>query len=161
MKTEQRAAQNARYAENRSYDYVFIGTGNAALSCAALLAKAGYRVCMLEAHDIPGGYAQTFRYGDYGFCAQVHYVWGCGPGGAIHELMKKLELDITYELYDADGYDHVATPDGKVTKIPFGLKNAAASVARSYPEQRAQIATFFDVVGKLYDQVGKLPDPLK
>ncbi len=155
----QHAAQNARYREQRGYDYVFIGTGNAALSCAALLARAGHRVCMLEAHDVPGGYAQTFRYGGYAFCAQVHYVWGCGPGGSIHQLLDKLDLasEVTYEPYAADGYDHMATPDGKITKIPYGLANAADSVAKSYPHDRKALNDFFAIVGKLYDQMALLP----
>jgi choline dehydrogenase-like flavoprotein len=57
---EQHAAQDARYAQGHSYDYVIIGTGSSALTVGSLLAHKGYKVCLLEAHDIPGGYAQTF-----------------------------------------------------------------------------------------------------
>ncbi|MEK7066676.1 MAG: NAD(P)-binding protein, partial [Patescibacteria group bacterium] len=59
-------------ADNNRFDYLFIGTGNSALTAAALLTNAGKRVLMLEAHDIPGGYAQSFPWGDYFFCGQVH-----------------------------------------------------------------------------------------
>ncbi len=163
LSPERRAAQDVRYREQRSYDYVFIGAGNAALTCAALLARAGHRVCMLEAHDVPGGYAQTFRYGEFAFCAQVHYVWGCGPGGAIAQLVDKLELSrrLTYELYDADGYDRMATPDGKVTKIPYGFVRAAESVAASYPDQAENLRWFFALMGRLCDELDALPQPLR
>jgi phytoene dehydrogenase-like protein len=80
---EQHAAQDARYAQGHSYDYVIIGTGSSALTVGSLLAHKGYKVCLLEAHDIPGGYAQTFHTGEYHFCGQVHYIWGCAPGGNV------------------------------------------------------------------------------
>ena len=74
------------------FDYLFIGTGNSALVAAALLTNAGKRVLMLEAHDIPGGYAQSFAWGDY-FCGQVHYIWGCGPEGKIYKFLQKIGLE--------------------------------------------------------------------
>ena len=66
---EQHAAQDNRYAEGHEYDYVIVGTGSAALTVGALLVKAGYKICMLEAHDIPGGYAQSFKMENFYFLA--------------------------------------------------------------------------------------------
>ena len=75
---------------NYKYDYLILGSGNSALTAAALLVNAGKKVCILEAHDIPGGYAQSFKWGDCYFWGQVHYIWGCGPGGKIYEFLKKM-----------------------------------------------------------------------
>src|SRR3989338_5844769 len=104
LTAQQKAEQDQRYGENHQYDYVIIGTGSAALTVGALLAHAGKKICMLEAHDLPGGYCQTFRAGDYHFCAQVHYIWGCAPGGKIYEFLKHigLEKDITFSLFDKE-----------------------------------------------------------
>ena len=73
---EQIEKQNTLYKEKHEYDYIIIGSGNSALTVGSLLAKAGKKICMLEAHDIPGGYAHTFKRGEYSFCAQIHYIWG-------------------------------------------------------------------------------------
>ena len=80
---EQLDTQDALYKQNHTYDVLIIGTGMATLTVGALLADAGSKVCMLEAHDKPGGYAHTFKMNDFSFCAQVHYIWGCGVGQAI------------------------------------------------------------------------------
>ena len=111
---EQHEAQNKRYAENHEYDYVIIGTGHSALVVGSLLANAGNRVCMLEYHDRPGGYAHSFRTGDYWFCAQIHYTWNCGKGAKMWKFLEKLGLEekLTWNLYDPKGYDHMVMPDG-------------------------------------------------
>lgn len=157
---EQHAAQDARYAEGHAYDYVIIGTGNSALTAGALLAKAGKKVCMLEAHDIPGGYCQTFRTGDYQFCAQVHYIWGCAPGGKIYEFLKHLGLenDITFELFDKTGYDHMAMPDGTRVKIPYGWDKLVESVCENYPNERKPMEAFVGMMKKLREEFHHLPD---
>ncbi len=51
------------------FDDLVIGAGMAGLSVAALLARTGRRVLVLEAHDTPGGYAHMFRMRDFRFCA--------------------------------------------------------------------------------------------
>src|SRR6185436_8520804 len=87
---EAKAAEDRLYESNPRYDILIIGTGMAALTLGALLAKSGQRVCMLEAHDLPGGYVHTFRYGDFSFCAQIHYIWGCGKGDRVWRFLEKL-----------------------------------------------------------------------
>ena len=79
LTTKQKQQQDTIYEQNHQYDYVLVGTGMAALSVGCLLVNAGKKVCFIEAHDVPGGYAHTFRMKDYYFCAQVHYIWGL-PG---------------------------------------------------------------------------------
>jgi len=157
---EQHTAQDKRYAEGHEYDYVIIGTGSSALTVGALLAHAGYKVCMLEAHDIPGGYCQTFRTGDFYFCAQVHYIWGCAPGGKIYEFLKHigLEKDITFELFDKEGYDHMVMPDGKRVKIPYGWDNLVKSVTDAYPDQKEPMEKFVKVLRKIREEFRHFPD---
>jgi len=156
---QQHASQDCRYAENHSYDYVIIGTGSSALTVGSLLANAGYKVCLLEAHDIPGGYCQTFHTGEFYFCAQVHYIWGCGPGGKIYEFLKRigLEKDITFELFDKDGYDHMVMPDGTRVKIPYGWDKLVESVVSHYPDQKISMEKFVGVMKKLREEFHRLP----
>ncbi|MBV8078601.1 MAG: NAD(P)-binding protein, partial [Planctomycetaceae bacterium] len=81
------------------YDYVIIGSGMAGLTVGALLAKAGKTVCMLEAHEYPGGCAHSFPIGRYTFCAAVHYIFSCGEGEPVDNFLKKVGLreSVTFE----------------------------------------------------------------
>lgn len=159
LTADQRAEQDRIYNENHTYDYVIIGTGMSALSAGALLANAGYRICMLEAHDVPGGYAHTFFMNDFYFCAQVHYIWGCAPGQPIYEFLRHLGLenDITFMPYDPDGYDHMVLPDGKRVKIPYGYENTVRNIDNAYPGQKQSLERFFSILDKLNDEISQLP----
>jgi phytoene dehydrogenase-like protein len=44
-----------------SYDVVVVGSGIGGLSCAAMLAKYGYSVAVMESHYAPGGAAHGFK----------------------------------------------------------------------------------------------------
>ena len=156
---EQIEKQNTLYKEKHEYDYIIIGSGNSALTVGSLLAKAGKKICMLEAHDIPGGYAHTFKRGEYSFCAQIHYIWGCGPGGKVYEFLKKLNLekDITFELYNPDGYDHMIMPDNKRVKIPFGYDKLIENVEKAYPGQKENMKKFCNILTKIKTELSKFP----
>lgn len=159
LSEERKAKQDETYKKGHEYDYVIIGSGIAGLTAGALLANAGKKVCILEAHDIPGGYCHSFNMGDYHFCAQVHYIWGCAPGGYIYEFVKKigLEKEITFELLDPKGYDHMAMPDGKRVPIPYGWDNLIEEVDKHYPGQKEQLRTFLNVLSKIREELRHFP----
>lgn len=160
LSEERKNIQNDRYKEGHKYDYLIVGTGSAALTVGALLANAGYKICMLEAHDIPGGYLQNFEMGGYTFCSQVHYIWGCAPGGRIYEFLKHigLEEDITFELFDPEGYDHAVLPDGHRIKIPYGYEKLVENIAELYPDQREKVTAFCDFLTTLKSEMAYLPE---
>ena len=84
----------------KKIDYLVVGSGIAGLSFGALMAKAGKKVCIVEAHEFPGGFGHTFEMAKkYKFNAQLHYVWNCGEGETVHQVLKKLDLDktVTFE----------------------------------------------------------------
>lgn len=54
-------------------DAIVIGSGIGGLVCAALLAKQGRRVLVLEQHDVAGGCCHTFEDGGFEFDTGIHY----------------------------------------------------------------------------------------
>ena len=73
-------------------DVVVVGAGIAGLTAAALLARSGQRVTLLEAHHQSGGCAGTFRRGPYTFDVGATQVAGLEPGGSHERLMRHLGL---------------------------------------------------------------------
>ena len=145
------------------YDYVIIGAGMAALTAGALLANDGYKICLLEAHDIPGGYAHTFTMNDFSFCAQVHYIWGCGPGQIIHNILKKLRLEneITFERLDPEGYDQIILPNGSRIKTPNGFSKFIQNINAVYPGHEKNLEKFFSLLKQLNLEMGRLPEKIR
>lgn len=160
LSAARREEQDRRYRRHAPFDTVIIGTGMSALSVGALLARRGERVLMLEAHDRPGGMAHTFQMGDYRFCAQVHYIWGCQPRGTIYELLHKLglEKEVTFELLDPDGFDRVILPGGRAVRVPYGFDRYAAHVGREFPGQLEPARRFLSEISRIHQEIEDLPD---
>ena len=75
-------------------DVVVVGAGIAGLTAAALLAREGLTVELLEAHQQSGGCAGTFRRGPYTFDVGATQVAGLEPGGSHQRLLAHFALPL-------------------------------------------------------------------
>ena len=71
-----------------------LGAGIAGLTGAALLARQGCSVVLLEAHHQSGGCAGTFRRGPYTFDAGATQVAGFEQGGSHQRLFAELDVPL-------------------------------------------------------------------
>lgn len=71
------------------WDAVIIGSGVGGLATAAILAKEGWKVLVLEQHYEVGGFCHTFKRKDFEWDVGVHYV------GAVHR-----ETSIERRVFD-------------------------------------------------------------
>ncbi|MGZ3421003.1 MAG: phytoene desaturase family protein [Polyangiales bacterium] len=144
------------------FDDLVIGAGMAGLAVAALLAESGRRVLVVEAHDVPGGYAHTFTMKRFRFCAQVHYIFGCGEGETIDRLLRRIGVSVPFVRLDSEGFDHVVVA-GERVRIPNGLAKFRERLLRLYPQWRAPILGYFEAVmavGEQLDRSDELPKEL-
>ena len=89
---------------------VVIGAGIGGLTTAALLAKAGLEVTVLEAHVYPGGCAGTFYHQGYRFDAGATLAAGFEPGGGMTRLAETLGIAWPVEPAEVALAAHL--PDG-------------------------------------------------
>lgn len=75
-------------------DVVVVGAGIAGLTAAALLAREGLTVELLEAHQQSGGCAGTFRRGPYTFDVGATQVAGLEPGGSHQRLLAHFAMAV-------------------------------------------------------------------
>lgn len=91
---------------------VIIGAGMGGLAAAALLAKAGQDVTVLEAHVYAGGCAGTFYHGGYRFDAGATLAAGFEPGGGMTRLGETLGIE--WPVEPAEVAMQVHLPGGEV-----------------------------------------------
>jgi len=117
---------------------IVIGAGVGGLTAAALLAKAGLEVTVLEAHLYPGGSAGTFVHRGYRFDAGATLLAGFDPDGVFARLEQWLGLEFPVQRLSAgESLMRVFLPEGQSVDRPVG---------RSY-EQAAQLEAFGPWVG--------------
>ena len=91
---------------SESVDVVVIGSGIGGLSCAALLAKYGYRVTVCESHSIAGGAAHSFERDGYKFDSGPSLYSGLSSSptnNPLRQVLDAIEEDLEWANYDAWG----------------------------------------------------------
>ena len=114
------------------------------------MANSGKTVQILEAHEHPGGFGHTFTMAKkYTFNAQFHYVWSCGEGQTVNQVLKRLGLDkeVTFERYDPNGFDHMRMP-GYAIDIPSDPAELIQRLSALFPAHGDRIRQFVDEVEK-------------
>ena len=71
-----------------------IGGGIGGLTAAALLARRGYKVLVLDQAIVPGGCASTFKRKGFTFDVGATQVAGLEPGGIHHRIFSELDIEL-------------------------------------------------------------------
>lgn len=98
--------QTVLISKDNETDIIIIGSGVGGLSCAALLAKYGFKVTVCESHSIPGGAAHSFEYRGYKFDSGPSLYSGLSYSPSpnpLRQVLDAIEEDLSWANYDTWG----------------------------------------------------------
>jgi phytoene dehydrogenase-like protein len=123
------------------YDAVIVGSGINSLACGALLARAGWRVCVLERNDWLGGAIKTEELTEPGFLHDVFSAWHpLWVGGAAHAELGPELAARGLEYLNTDLPTATVFPDGGAA---FLLRTAEGNAGELGPEWPGVLERFF------------------
>jgi len=130
-------------SKQESYDAVVVGAGIGGLSTAALLAKAGKSVLLLERHDRAGGYAHSFKRRQFHFDSGVHLVSGCGPtgyqnGSAIYQVCQAVGIDTNTLFMPIKSYARAVYPGLEIT-LNSGEEALIDGLCKHFPQEKQNL----------------------
>lgn len=130
---------------NKKYDVVIIGSGLGGLVSSIILAKEGYKVCVLEKNNQFGGNLQTFVRDKTIFDTGIHYIGGLGKGENLYNYFKYIGIaeELKLKRMDEDGYD-VITFDDDDKEYPHaqGYENFVQQLAKYFPEEEDNLRKY-------------------
>jgi all-trans-retinol 13,14-reductase len=131
----------------KQFDVVIIGSGLGGLACGTILAKEGYKVCILEKNKQIGGTLQTFVRDRIIFDSGVHYVGGLDKGQNLHTLFRYLGIMDKLKLrkMDEDGFDTILFEgDPREYRYAQGYENFIRILLRDFPDEEEAIRNYCD-----------------
>lgn len=131
------------------YDVVIIGSGLGGLVCGTILAKEGYKVCILERNKQIGGTLQTFVRKRVIFDSGVHYVGGLEPGQNLYQFFRYLGImeKMKIRKMDLDSFDTIIFEDDPVEyKYAQGYDRFIQVLSEQFPGEKESIRRYCDAI---------------
>ena len=129
-----------------SWDYIVIGSGMGGMTTAALLAKLGRRVLVLEQHYVPGGFTHMFK--------RPGFMWDVG----VHAVGEVTRHSLTGRVLEAltDGelkwaslgpvYDEFHFPDNFRIDFPDSPAQFRDNLREAFPDEHEAIDDYLHLV---------------
>jgi len=151
-----------RESRREVYDAIVIGSGIGGLTTAALLAKHGRRILVVERHDRPGGYAHGFRRRRYRFDSAVHVIGGCEPtifegGGLVDRLLSSLGVRDRCRFMRLDPFYTTVFP-GFEMHTPAGLDEFVAAHTERFPAEEKGLRQLVQLCLDIRQEAQRAPD---
>jgi len=143
-----------------SFDAVVVGSGLGGLTAAALLAKNGRKVCVIERNHSVGGAASAFKKGALTIEPALHLMPDPrDPAEVNHAALADLGVLDEIEWVPLKPFYSVKGGlVGDVFDMPFGFDAAHHALSARFPRNREGSAQFFGAIERIQASVQELTE---
>lgn len=129
------------------FDAIVIGSGPGGLASAAILAKEGKRVLVLERHYGPGGFTHTFKRNDYEWDVGIHYLGNDfnRKSSFLYALLKYITQNPIQWEDMGEVYDRIKIGDKEFHYVR-GKEAFKEKMIAYFPNESAAINKYIDLV---------------
>src|SRR6185295_15523836 len=127
-----------------TYDVVVVGAGIGGLTVAALLAKRGMDVCILERQSQVGGCIGRVQFGDLDFEPGMGIYPGWGSGEIYDQLFSELQIKVPKA--SLIGSDYVVRFEGQDIRLIGGTDEFFNELRGAFPESGEAAVEFYEQV---------------
>jgi len=146
------------------YDVVIIGAGHGGLGAGAVLAEHGFKVLLLEQHNLPGGCSSSFVRGRFEFETGVHYLpYGGGDNPTPYSRFWGDRMGIT-EKWGRTPDSFVLAYKNKEGEdvrydVPATVPEMIEYCMKIDPEGAKSLVKFFDICKEIFAAMTYLKSP--
>lgn len=141
---------------DKKFDVVTIGAGLGALTAASILAKKGYKVAMVEQHDIPGGMATTFKRKNLTVEVGLHELDGMDEKNLKTKLFRFLGIYDKLAFIRLPQFYRFIYGSTDIV-VPDSTEEAKALFIEKYPKEKKGIQKFFKTILAIQKEVDRMP----
>jgi phytoene dehydrogenase-like protein len=143
----------------RSFDAIAIGSGLGGLTAAALFARAGHKVLVLERNHNFGGAATVYRHGQLAIEASLHEIDGLDAGDPKLPILRALGIDRDMPFVEVGALHEVRSPlFERPFVMPRGIDAASAAAKSQFPAQAKGIAQYFERIDAVRQAVSLMSE---
>lgn len=136
----------------KKYDAIVIGSGMGGLTIAALLAKRGLKILLLEKEKQVGGYVVSFKRSGFTFDATGSFVGGCQEGGELHQILKEIGACEEVEFIPIQHIRNIY-PGFEVHLREGGFSSYPDALMDLFPEEEKGLKAYLSLVKRIRDEV--------
>ena len=146
----------AKIGPKEKLPIVVIGGGLGGLSSAAIFARQGFSVTLVEQHDRPGGYATSFDRagGKFTFDVSLHATSGV-KGGPMRSVFDEAGILNKVEMIDLPELCRIITPDHDLIWPQRNPDAIIDQLCQIFPNQAGGIRGFFAEILGILDEAMK------
>jgi prolycopene isomerase len=134
------------------YDAIVIGAGMGGLTAAALLAKKGLKILLLEKEDQVGGYVVSFKRHGFNFDATGAFVGGCHEGGEFYQILNEIGAHQEIEFIPIHHVRNIY-PGFEIQLHPGGYHSYTEALFDLFPEEAKGLKTYLSMVKRIGEEI--------